>query len=83
MDDRLEEEHDFKKTIREAADLGDDRVQRAHADRLDAELAYEALAVDASMGMFGMEESVSELMRLAMTQELLYKLDAPKDERDR
>lgn len=76
MDDRLEEEHDFKRTIREAADL-DDGDRRARAKRREAEFAYEVLAVDASMGMFGMEESVADLMRLAMAQELLYKLDAP------
>ncbi len=78
MDDRLEDEHDFKKAVSEI-ELDDDRAA-ARAKRRDAEIAYEVLAVDASMGMFGMEESVAELMRLAMAQEIMYKLKTSDSE---
>ena len=74
----MEEEHDFKRTLREAKDLDrDERVN--HARRLDSEMAYELLAVNSSMGMFGMEESAAELMRLQMAQELLYKYNEQND----
>lgn len=78
MDDRLEEEHDFKKTLKEAADL-DDVHDLARAKRLDAEIAYEALAVSSSMGMFGMQEAVPELMSLELAREMLYKQQEQND----
>ncbi len=78
MDDRKEEEHDFKKTLRSLpSDNGADALMRDR--KSDAEFAYETLAVNASMGMFGMEENLSELMRLQMAQELLYKFDPPSE----
>lgn len=79
MDDRLEEEHDFKKTLREAKDLDGDAHAFERARRLDSEMAYEALAVSSSMGMFGMEESVADLMSLELAQEMLYKQQAEND----
>lgn len=79
MDDRLEQEHDFKKTIREAADIDGDRRIAQRSKRLDAEMAYETLAVNASMGAFGMDETVGELIGLQMTEELLYKTRLEND----
>ncbi len=83
MDDRYEEEYDFKRTIREAADLDSDIRALERARKLDAEIAYETLAVNASMGMYGTDDTVANLMQLGMAEELLYKLklnegDAPE-----
>ncbi len=62
----------YKHTIEEAADVLD-----AHADqnakRVDAEIAYETLAVDSSMGMFGMQEQTANLIQLQLASEMLYK----------
>lgn len=74
MDDRYEQEHDFKKTIREAKDLDGDPRAFERARKLDAEIAFETLAVTASMGAYGMEDEVAGLMQLGMSEELLYKM---------
>lgn len=74
----MEEEHDFKKTLKEAADL-DDTHAIDRAKRLDAEMAYEMLAVSSSMGMFGMQEAVPELINLELAQEMMYKQNAQND----
>lgn len=71
----MEEEHDFKRTLKEAADL-DDAHAYQRAKRLDAEMAYEMLAVSSSMGMFGMQEAVPELINLELAQQMLYKQNA-------
>lgn len=64
----------YKQTIKDAADL-DDKHEKARAQRLDAEAAYETLAVSSSMGMFGMDNQVSDLLQLELAQELLYKFE--------
>lgn len=73
MDDRLEEEHDFRKTIEAAAELGVDPHEQHAKERLEDEIAYEMLAVNSSMGMFGMEETAADLMQLELAREMLYK----------
>ena len=72
MDDRLENEHDFRDTIRDAADL-DDVHEKHRRDLIDSELAYELLAVNSSMGMIGMEETAANLMQLELAREFLYR----------
>lgn len=73
MDDRLEEEHDFRKTIEAAAELSVDPHEQHAKERLEDEIAYEMLAVNSSMGMFGMEETAADLMQLELAREMLYK----------
>lgn len=73
MDDRLENEHEFKDTIRAAADVDEDVHERHRRERLDSEIAYEMLAVSSSMGMFGMEETAANLMQLELAREMLYR----------
>ena len=48
--------HDYKDTIKEATEGGDktDEQALARAKKIDAEAAYEALAVTSSMVMLGM-----------------------------
>ena len=71
------EEHDYKDTIDEINNAEDNaKAEEERAKRLDAEIAYEALAVSSSMGMFGMDQEVSELMQLQLSQEVLYKEQA-------
>ncbi len=75
MDDRLKREHDFKKTIAEAAYADDEAVEARRRERLQDELSYALLAINSSMGMFGMEETTAELIQLEMAQEFLYRLN--------
>ena len=85
MDDRLENEHDFKDTIREAADVDEDVHERHRRERLDSEIAYEMLAVSSAMGMYGMEETATNLMQLELAREMLYKeseLNDPENHAD-
>lgn len=69
----MENEHDFKDTIREAADVDEDVHERHRRERLDSEIAYEMLAVSSAMGMYGMEETSANLMQLELAREMLYK----------
>lgn len=69
----MENEHDFKDTIREAADVDEDVHERHRRERLDSEIAYEMLAVSSAMGMYGMEETAANLMQLELAREMLYK----------
>ena len=71
MDDRLEEQHDFRKTIEAAAELGVDPHEQHAKEWLD--IAYEMLAVNSAMGMFGMEETAADLMQLELAREMIYK----------
>lgn len=73
MDDRLEEQHDFRKTIEAAAELGIDPHEQHAKERLEDDIAYEMLAVNSAMGMFGMEETAADLMQLELARELAYK----------
>ena len=71
------EEHDYKDTLKEITYAEDNaKAEEERAKRIDAEIAYEALAVSSSMGMFGMDQEVSELMQLQLAQEVLYKEQA-------
>lgn len=68
------EKHDYKDTIDEI-NYAEDKSEQANkaAKRRDAEIAYEALAVSSCMGACGMEDELSELLQLQLTQEVLYK----------
>ncbi|MDE7405831.1 MAG: hypothetical protein K2M89_03030 [Clostridiales bacterium] len=68
------EKHDYKDTLNEIlyAEDKDEQAEQA-AKRQDAEIAYEALAVSSSMGTYGQDETLAELMQLGLTQEVLYK----------
>ncbi len=79
----MEDEHDFRKTIHDATFLESDDAALMRERHMDADAAYESLALTSSMGMFGMEETAANLMQLEMAQEMLYKfaLDA-KDDRN-
>lgn len=78
MSENENNKHDYRDTIREAAEL-DDKKEAAQAlereRRIDAETAYEAFAVTSSMGMLGMEETEANLLQLELAQELLYRFD--------
>ena len=68
------EEHDYKDTLKDITYAEDNaKAEEERAKRLDAEIAYEALAVSSSMGMFGMEQEAAELIQLQLAQEVLYK----------
>ena len=73
MDDRLEEQHDFRKTIEAAAELGVDPHEQHAKERFEDDIAYEMLAVNSAMGMFGMEETAADLMQLELAREMIYK----------
>ena len=68
------EKHDYKDTLNDIL-YAEDKAATAQnqAKHRDAEIAYEALAVSSSMGMLGMEDELSELLQLQLTQEVLYK----------
>ncbi|MDE5562230.1 MAG: hypothetical protein K2J01_01635 [Clostridiales bacterium] len=68
------ENHDYKDTLNDIlyAEDKDERAKQS-AKRRDAEIAYEALAVSSSMGTYGQDETLAELMQLQLTQEVLYK----------
>lgn len=75
--------HDYKDTIRQAAELdGDGEREIRRENKLDAEFAYEALAVTTEMGMYGQNQALSELLQLQLAQELLYKLETPENKTD-
>lgn len=79
MDENTENnKHDYRDTIREAAELDEEKNAREALERekqIDAETAYEAFAVAASMGMLGMEETEANLLQLELAQELMYRFD--------
>lgn len=68
------EEHDYKDTLKDITYAEDNaKAEEERAKRLDAEIAYEALAVSSSMGAFGQEDELAGLLQLQLTQEVLYK----------
>lgn len=69
----MENEHDFKDTIREAADVDEDVHERHRRERLDSEIAYEMLAVNSAMGMYGMDDTAANLLQLELAREMLYR----------
>ena len=74
------EKHDYKNTIKEIQNA-EDNAQQSNKRR-DAEIAYEALAVSSSMGAYGQDETLAELMQLQLTQEVLYKTKQENGEND-
>lgn len=78
------EKHDYRDTLNEIL-FAEDKADAAQnqAKRRDAEIAYEALAVSSSMGMLGMEDELSELLQLQLTQETLYKTQQENGELDK
>ncbi|MDE6029729.1 MAG: hypothetical protein K2F90_05385 [Clostridiales bacterium] len=75
------DKHDYKDTINAAA-RAEDEAGQARAAKRDAEIAYEALAVSSSMGAYGQNEDLAELMQLQLTQEVLYKTKSEPDDND-
>ena len=71
------EHHDYKDTLNEItyAEDNEEQAQKA-AEKRDAEIAYEMLAVSSSMGMLGLEQQTSQLIQLQLAQETLYKVQA-------
>ena len=81
MDDRLEKMHDFRDTIREAAEIESDGKQEAEREqRLNEETAYTALAITAAMGNNGFDANTANLLELEMAQEMLYLFDPENGE---
>ncbi len=74
--------HDYTDTIEEAKDINIEK--RPEDKRKDAEIAYEALAASTSMGLFGMEEHVSELIQTELVAQLAdrFILDEEKPDRE-
>ena len=76
----MDKKRNYLDTIEEAKDLTD-----AHEDakkQRDAELAFEAVAAASSMGMFGSEQQVTELIELELAKQLSYNLLPDYDEAD-
>ncbi len=48
----------------------------------DAELAYELLAVNSSMGMLGMEETNANLIQLELAAEIMHNFDPESNQDD-
>ena len=75
------EKHDYKDTLNDILYAEDkDEQAKQTAKRRDAEIAYETLAVSSSMGAYGQDETIAELMQLGLTQEVLYKSQAENGE---
>ncbi len=71
MDNGKNIEH-YKKTVRDARDVdGDGKEAKRREDAIDAEIAYETMAVNCSMNIMGMEETAANLMQLALARNLL------------
>ena len=74
------DEQDYHDTIEDAKDLEDGH--EAGRRKRDAELAFEALAAASSMGLFGSEQQVTELIELELARQLCHRLEpvTPKDD---
>lgn len=74
------DEHDYYDTLYDAKDL--DEGHDEERKRRDSELAFEALAAASSMGLFGSDQQVTELIRLELAQQLSRRLslNPPEDE---
>ena len=76
MDDKLKHKHDYRDTIKEAAETTSDGDAEAERERrLDDETAYTALAITAAMGNNGWDANTANLIELEMAQEMLYLFD--------
>lgn len=67
-------EKHVEQTIKEATDvdLSAEQVKKRE-ERIDAELGYEALALTASMGVLGMEETNANLLQLEFAEQRMRK----------
>ncbi|MBD5131419.1 MAG: hypothetical protein HDT28_02330 [Clostridiales bacterium] len=68
------EQHDYRETIREATEIEDEREAKLETAE-DNAIMYEALMINGSMGMLGMNETNANLIQLEVAQELLYDLN--------
>lgn len=77
----MEKKHTYKDTIKEAAELDENGdAERKRENRIDAEIAYETLALSSSMGMLGEEQTQADLLELAMVRQLISKQFGGPDE---
>ena len=77
------ENHDYKDTIEQATGISEEeKAEMERNKRRDAEMAFEAMAVASSMGMFGQQDEVSGLIQLELAQEMLYGLEPPAEPQD-
>ena len=78
----MEKQHDYKDTIKEAAELeGDGKAASERERKTDNEIAYEAFAVTSAMNMLGMEQEGANLCQLELAQEIMY-IDDPQTHND-
>lgn len=79
----MDREKNYRDTIKEAKDLDDAHI--AGKKRREAEIAYESLAAASSMGLFGSEQEVVELIELELARQLQYHLapDGPHVDAER
>ncbi len=70
----------YLETVNEAKDLDDGHAEGKN--RREAEIAYESLAAATSMGLFGSEQELTELIELQLAKQLQYHMspDAPHSE---
>ena len=69
----MEKKHDYKDTIKDAAEIEDDGKAAAERERrADKAAAYETLAVTSAMNVLGMEQEEANLIQLELAQELMY-----------
>lgn len=69
----MEKTHDYKDTIKEAAEFEDDGKAAARREqKSDAAAAYETMAMTSAMNVLGMEEQMADMLQLELAQELLY-----------
>lgn len=74
------ENHDYKDTIEQATGVPEEENAEIEREkRRDAEMAFEAMAVASSMGMYGQQDDVAGLIQLELTQEMLYNLEHPNE----
>lgn len=81
-----EKKHDYTDTVKHAAGVEETEHERIRDDarmrKNDAELAYELLAVNSSMGMLGMEETNANLIQLELAAEIMHNFDPESNQDD-
>ncbi|MCH5160425.1 MAG: hypothetical protein J1G04_00185 [Clostridiales bacterium] len=81
MDDRLEDRHDFRQTIKDANEMtSNGSAERKREKRLSDDRAYTALAITSAMGNNAFDATTANLIQLEMAQEMLYLFDPENDE---
>lgn len=69
----MEKAHDYRDTIKDAAEFEDDGKAAARREQeSDAAAAYETMAITSAMNMLGLDEQAANLLQLELAQELLY-----------